>query len=126
MFGFRGRKEERQRAAVVDAMRPLDKREEVAVRLALSQCAEDIRRNHPAEAQAMPVEDLVLLAAWQAASLSAPRSFFVGVFSLSVEEGAAFCARIRAAAGAVATRQGRRSVLDGFRQLDAAPLPDRA
>lgn len=125
MFGFRCPKEERQRAAIVDAMRPLDKREEVAVRLALRQCADDIRRNHSAESGAMPVEDLVLLAAWQAASLAAPRSFFVGVFNLSVQEGAAFCARIRVAAGAVATRQGRRSVLDGFRQLDAADLPYR-
>lgn len=113
--------------AVVKAMKALQPPEAGAVRLALAQCTADIQRNHPGLAAAVAPDELVLLAAYNAATLSPPRGFLAGVLKLSPADAAAFCARIRTAAERVATEQGRRSVLDAFEAFDAAPPhPDRA
>ena len=127
MLTSKARRREGQVRAVLAAMEPLTQAEVVAATAAVAQCAADLQRNFGSKAARVPPEEIVLLAAYDAATLAPPRSFVVGGLNLTAMEGAAFCARIRAAAEAVARKQNRRGVLDGFKALDEAPPhPDRA
>ena len=118
MPSHKDRRQQRKTRAVVNAMRPLTEREEAAVLLAIAQCATDLQDNRPAEASAIPPEELVLCAAYNVATLARPRSLFVDALNLSAEEVSALCGRLRDAAEHVASRQGRGVVLDRFKVLD--------
>ena len=120
------RRGERQVDAMVEAMGALAPDEANAVRLAVVQGIADLQLSMPVQSAAVEPEELALFAAYKAATLTPPRGYLAGVLKLAAVDTAAFCARIRVAAEAVATEQGRRKVLDGFKALDVAPQPDRA
>jgi hypothetical protein len=111
----------RQIDAVVEAMGALAPDEVNAFRVAIVQCIDDLQGNRPVQSAAVKPEELVLFAAYKAATHTPPRGFLAGVLKMGAVDAAAFCARIRAAAEAVATEQGRREVLDGFKALYISP-----
>jgi len=116
----------RQIDAVVQAMGALAPHEANAVRLAVAECTADLQRRMPVQSAAVEPDEHVLFAAYKAATLTLTQDFLAGVLKMGAADTAAFCARIRAAAEAVATKQGRREVLDGFKALDISPDQDRA
>jgi hypothetical protein len=116
----------RQIDAVVEAMGALAPDEVKAVRVAVVQCIDDLQGSRLVQSAAVEPEELVLFAAYKAATLTLTQDFLAGVLKMGAADTAAFCARIRAVAEAVATEQGRREVLDGFKALDISPNQDRA
>jgi hypothetical protein len=95
----------RQIDAVVEAMGALAPDEVNAVRVAVVQCIDDLQGSRPVQSAAVEPEELVLFAAYEAATLTLTRDFLAGVLKMGAADTAASCARTTTPSGA---QQGRR------------------
>jgi Skp family chaperone for outer membrane proteins len=127
MATLKASRQKRLIRTVVNAAKALAPDQATAVLAAIDRCADDLARNASAETSRLSPEELALFAAYNAATLAPSQSLIQAALGLTSEEAADLCARLRDAAEHVASRQGRRAVLDRFKVMDAAPpYPDRA